>query len=964
MKKNIRYKKEDFIIPGEYLPQYGLGSFIKKLDPSKALKKFDDAVLGGQQSENAQAKQIADVTQAKTVADTAAQDKLIAAQKEISDKQLAATTSYNTGQLDLGKQQLAATQGYNKQQLAFQREQFNYQKQQTADAKADQESEQRRQMQLQGNAQLNSRTGEFYREGGVLGLIGNTHEEGGIMTNNGNPTSITGEQPTEEIENGEYIVQMNPQLSKALKDNLNTTDTELSGTTFDNGGKLDIPQGMDKYVLSKKNGTAKQYTSLKSKYKHRLNDDGTPNDVLSGVGYYNDLAKIVIDNERIKKGLNDGSLEFKKGGWIQKAVNPAHKGYCTPMTKKTCTPRRKAFAETMKKHHGFHEDGGNIYAEGGNITPEKIDRKQLAIEKLISKEANLKGVDVSNVDEQMPPYKFVNVGDANQQNINWYKQYSKGDKYDAAKEYKDRYLKNSKGKVVGFEGNDMYLYNMDKKSEKGDGVTRYALLPQVYADGGSVNHPFIKDVVINKDASGKPIPSGLDLKMTVKQHIKELEKDLRELRTIKPSDLKRVVDRYKTEGDYIRSGEPAQESQEKIMPIDPQMMGYNPNQQQPQMKCGGKLPKYDLGAALPFIIPGLSAAGSLASGFTGLYYQDKASKMIHDMPNQNQVGYEEEIDPKTGKPTGKYTDKFKYNIGYEDTLDAEGKPYKKFQYETSTPEAAKWDYKYQNIDPNANKVSGMNAFVSPELLDLSAGKQAIIDQNTQGIRGYSESIKDTLNPAQSQAANAVMRASAMKQAGQGISGLVTQENLSNQQARMQAKGMNLDVMKTNKQIESQNAAQAKQTEMFNKQMGMQSAKTGLDTQMYNIGTKLQSEQFNVGNKLKTDMFNTSNKFQADMYNSNAQYNSAMNKFNARLQNTQAKGQIINNMINGVFGAAASGVSNYMQGQQTQGWIDQLTKGSPGLGQQQSVAGANMGGDLGKYGDIYGDTWNSDPNTKA
>lgn len=43
-----------------------------------------------------------------------------------------------------------------------------------------------------------------------------------------------------------------------------------------------------------------------------------------------------------------------KGGWIKKAVNPAHKGYCTPMTKSTCTPRRKAFAMTMKKHHGFH----------------------------------------------------------------------------------------------------------------------------------------------------------------------------------------------------------------------------------------------------------------------------------------------------------------------------------------------------------------------------------------------------------------------------------------------------------------------------------------------------------------------------------------------------------------------------------------------------------------------------------
>jgi len=54
----------------------------------------------------------------------------------------------------------------------------------------------------------------------------------------------------------------------------------------------------------------------------------------------------------------------KKGGksknWIQGAVDPAHKGDCTPMTKTTCTPRRKAFAMTMKKHHGFHKKDGGI----------------------------------------------------------------------------------------------------------------------------------------------------------------------------------------------------------------------------------------------------------------------------------------------------------------------------------------------------------------------------------------------------------------------------------------------------------------------------------------------------------------------------------------------------------------------------------------------------------------------------
>jgi len=49
------------------------------------------------------------------------------------------------------------------------------------------------------------------------------------------------------------------------------------------------------------------------------------------------------------KSLNkakSGAKVDKK--WIQKAVNPKHKGYCTPMTKPTCTPRRKALAKTFK----------------------------------------------------------------------------------------------------------------------------------------------------------------------------------------------------------------------------------------------------------------------------------------------------------------------------------------------------------------------------------------------------------------------------------------------------------------------------------------------------------------------------------------------------------------------------------------------------------------------------------------
>jgi len=50
----------------------------------------------------------------------------------------------------------------------------------------------------------------------------------------------------------------------------------------------------------------------------------------------------------LKEKLKRNNMATDKK-WIQKAVNPAHKGYCTPMTKATCTPKRKALAKTFKK---------------------------------------------------------------------------------------------------------------------------------------------------------------------------------------------------------------------------------------------------------------------------------------------------------------------------------------------------------------------------------------------------------------------------------------------------------------------------------------------------------------------------------------------------------------------------------------------------------------------------------------
>jgi len=57
------------------------------------------------------------------------------------------------------------------------------------------------------------------------------------------------------------------------------------------------------------------------------------------------------DAEDEEEGETGQAVEAKKKDkkWIQKAVDPDHEGYCTPMTKATCTPKRKALAKTFKK---------------------------------------------------------------------------------------------------------------------------------------------------------------------------------------------------------------------------------------------------------------------------------------------------------------------------------------------------------------------------------------------------------------------------------------------------------------------------------------------------------------------------------------------------------------------------------------------------------------------------------------
>lgn len=99
------------------------------------------------------------------------------------------------------------------------------------------------------------------------------------------------------------------------------------------------------------------------------------------------------------------SIAERKDKWIQKAVDPSHKGYCTPMTKSTCTPRRKALAmrfkkgdlseDTLQKLHKMRDKISEILAEcdcGCN------DDKHEMEEAGLTSEASYKVVSPNSVD--------------------------------------------------------------------------------------------------------------------------------------------------------------------------------------------------------------------------------------------------------------------------------------------------------------------------------------------------------------------------------------------------------------------------------------------------------------------------------------------------------------------------------------------------------------------------------------
>lgn len=172
-----------------------------------------------------------------------------------------------------------------------------------------------------------------------------------------------------------------------LLDNVNYSLTHNGGRDKNNSVQMDPTESQlmtDAYIWSKRpDMQGKAPKEIIGSYFGRPVHTGNPVDALrsslnninhGAVSDFNMTPNVSVTDPR---NINAVALHGK-GGWIKGAVNPAHKGYCTPMTKSTCTGHRRAFALTMKKHHGFHCAGGLMkYAYGGTIDDQTSEKNPL-----------------------------------------------------------------------------------------------------------------------------------------------------------------------------------------------------------------------------------------------------------------------------------------------------------------------------------------------------------------------------------------------------------------------------------------------------------------------------------------------------------------------------------------------------------------------------------------------------------
>lgn len=125
------------------------------------------------------------------------------------------------------------------------------------------------------------------------------------------------------------------------------------------GGKLKKAQGGDSLTMKraevyKANKPVITSAQKKNSFILRNPSNLASQDSSNAAKAMNKFEEIVSSSSPENMAKKAAKKSLKKGGtvdkkWIQKAINPKHKGYCTPETKATCTPKRKALAHTLRK---------------------------------------------------------------------------------------------------------------------------------------------------------------------------------------------------------------------------------------------------------------------------------------------------------------------------------------------------------------------------------------------------------------------------------------------------------------------------------------------------------------------------------------------------------------------------------------------------------------------------------------
>lgn len=156
----------------------------------------------------------------------------------------------------------------------------------------------------------------------------------------------------------------------ALQNNPNEMDSTMYGIQFQEMLQND-PTALYNYAMYQKYGTAMKNpnggstdmgiynsdTNRINAYQDALSQQGKAGAAMISPMSYRPEMKY---NKSVaplgyRRTLSDLPKQKKGGNWIQGAINPAHKGWCTPLSNPHCTGARRRLALTFKKHHGFHK---------------------------------------------------------------------------------------------------------------------------------------------------------------------------------------------------------------------------------------------------------------------------------------------------------------------------------------------------------------------------------------------------------------------------------------------------------------------------------------------------------------------------------------------------------------------------------------------------------------------------------